>query len=126
MRSNSKLSQGDSKGVHPVVKCVMGSNNESIPHNHEVLCIEGHLRTQSSLRVYPSDMHKLPLDIIFLMIVFISCRVGKRCLGAIREYQNGGSRSIVMPTDARRSETPTYQHREQTRELMDARDSDEW
>ena len=45
MRDNSTLVQGDSKGMHLMVKCVMGSNDESTPDNHEMLNIEGHLHT---------------------------------------------------------------------------------
>jgi hypothetical protein len=43
MRTHSKFSLGDLKSMHPISKCVMGSNNESIPNNHEVLSIEVHL-----------------------------------------------------------------------------------
>ena len=34
---------------------------------------------------------------------------GRRWVGASREYLNGGSRSILMPTKSRRSETFAYQ-----------------
>jgi type IV secretory pathway protease TraF len=43
MRIDSELAQGYLKRVHPLVKCVMGSKDESIPHNDEVFNIEGHL-----------------------------------------------------------------------------------
>jgi hypothetical protein len=46
------------------------------------------------------------------MILFISYLIGKRWLGATREYLNKGRWYIVMPTDARRFETLAYQQQE--------------
>lgn len=45
------------------------------------------------------------------MHLFHSCIVGKRWLGAFKEYLNGGRHPIEMPTDSKRSETPMNQHR---------------
>lgn len=59
------------------------------------------------------------------MILFISYLVGKRWLGALSEYLNGRSRSIAMPTDAKRSVTSTYQDLVQHDELAKATYDDE-
>lgn len=46
MRANFELSHEDLKGMHQMANHVLGPNNESIPHLHEMLNIgiEGHLQ----------------------------------------------------------------------------------
>ena len=43
MQAHWKLAQGNTKRVCPMMGCVWGLDNRSIPHLHEVLNIEIHL-----------------------------------------------------------------------------------
>jgi hypothetical protein len=45
MWTHSKLTQGNTKSVHPMAECVIGPDNETVPQIHEVLSVESHLRT---------------------------------------------------------------------------------
>jgi len=68
-------------------KCEMGSSNESIPHNHEVLNIEGHL---------PNDLYKLLVDI--LLDNYDNLLLGQNMWPSENnEYLNGGCKSIIIP-----------------------------
>ena len=50
--------------MHPVTKCILGSNNERVSQLQEVLSIKGHLWAQSSLWIDPGSMDELPVDVI--------------------------------------------------------------
>ena len=50
--------------MHPVVKRILGSNNEHNSQLQEVLSVEGHLWVQPSWRIDPSDLDELPVDVL--------------------------------------------------------------
>ena len=47
-----------------MLSCLMGSGDETIPHLNEVLSVEIHMRMQFILRVCPSDLNKLLVDVL--------------------------------------------------------------
>ena len=64
MITHYELVEWNAKGMHPVTKCILGSNNEPVSQLQKVLNVEGHLWAQPSLRVDPGDMDKLPINVI--------------------------------------------------------------
>ena len=64
MITHSELVEWNAKGMHPVTKCILGSNNELVSQLQKVLSVKGHLWAQSSLRVDPGDLDKLPINVI--------------------------------------------------------------
>ena len=64
MRTHSELAEWNAKGMHPVMKCILGSNNEPVSQLQKVLSVEDHLWAQPSLRVYPGDLDKLLVNVI--------------------------------------------------------------
>lgn len=58
--------------MHPVVKCILGSNNEHVSQLQEVINVEGHILAQPSQKIVPSDLDKfhvyfLPDDLVQLL-----------------------------------------------------------
>ena len=64
MGSYSEMSKRDPKSVHPIVKRVLGSDNEPVSDLQEVFNIKSHLWTQSSRRIDPSNLDELLVDIL--------------------------------------------------------------
>jgi hypothetical protein len=64
MKTHFELAEWNAKGMHPVTKCILGSNNESVSQLQKVLSVEGHLWAQPSPRVDPSDLDKLSVNVI--------------------------------------------------------------
>ena len=68
--------------MHPVLKRVLGSYDESVADLQEVLCVENHLLVQPPRRVNPCELNKLSVDILFDdPIKFLSA--GKEVAGGI-------------------------------------------
>ena len=50
--------------MHPVVKCLLGLNNEPVSQLQEVLSIEGHIWVQPPWRIDPGHLDELPVDVL--------------------------------------------------------------
>ena len=64
MGSYSELSERDPKGMHPVTKRILGTNNEPVFDLQEMFSIKGHLWVQSSRRIDPCDLDELLVNIL--------------------------------------------------------------
>ena len=60
-----ELSERDPKSMHPMAKRVLGSDNELVSDLQEVFNIKGHLWTQISQRIDPSNLGILLVNILF-------------------------------------------------------------
>lgn len=74
VRPNSELPEGDSKGMHPMLEHVLGSNDKPIPDLQAMLHIEGHFWTQPIGRIGPCSLNVsfvniLLNDIIQLLLI---------------------------------------------------------
>ena len=50
--------------MHPVVKHILGSNNDLVSQLQEVISIEGYLWAQPSSRIGLSDLDKLHVNVL--------------------------------------------------------------
>ena len=50
--------------MHPLVKHILGSENEPVSQLQEVLSIEGHLWAQPSRRIDSGNLDKLLVDVL--------------------------------------------------------------
>lgn len=78
VRPNSELPEGDSKGMHPMLECVLGSNDEPIPDLQVMLCVEGHFWTQPIGRISPCSLNVSSVNILlndFIKLLLIGKEV---------------------------------------------------
>lgn len=78
VRPNSKLLEEDSKGMHPMLERVLGSDDESILDLHAMLCVEGLFWTQPIGRVGPCSLNVSSVNILlnnFIQLLLIGKEV---------------------------------------------------
>ena len=64
VRSDSELPEGDSKGMHPMLERVLGSDDEPIPDLQAMLRVEGHFLTQPIGRIGPCSLNVSSVNIL--------------------------------------------------------------
>ena len=78
VRPNSELPEGDSKGVHPMLERVLGSDDEPIPDLQAMLRVEGHFWTQHIGRIGPCSLNVSSVNILhsdFIQLLLIGKEV---------------------------------------------------